>query len=266
MKTNYRIALGQIDSRWGAKEANLNRMSIYIRRAAADGASLIVFPEMALTGYRAGVVRDDLEPLAEAVPGPATDKLMRLARTHDIAITFGMLERSGNHLYNTAVLLIEDSVFTYRKTHVHWTEQSAVGHALPVWQTKLGHIGMLICFDLAFPEAARVLALAGAEVIIAPSAVPTSFRIYTERRVVARALDNQCYVLYCNFAGEGFDGNSLVINPRGDVIVRAGVAPDLVFGIVDLATESAWRQEERIFSERHPRLYAPIAETAAPAE
>jgi predicted amidohydrolase len=121
-------------------------------------------------------------------------------------------------------------------------------------------MGMLICFDLAFPEAARVLALAGAEVILAPSAVPTDFKTYSERRVIARALDNQCFIVYCNLGGEGFGGNSLVVDPRGEVLARCGPDQQLAFCTIDLDTITDWQGEERIFSERRPELYGPVVQ------
>jgi predicted amidohydrolase len=156
-------------------------------------------------------------------------------------------------------LLTGNDLRVYRKTHVHWTEPFTPGDELPVWPTPFGKAGMLICFDLSFSEPARVLALSGAQVIVAPSAVPADFKEHAERRVVARALDNQLFVLYCNFSGQAFAGNSLVVNAEGKVIARAGGDETLLFCSLDRQKSRAWRAKEKIFPMRHPKLYEPIS-------
>lgn len=263
MTNKIKIALGQMPSRWAEKETNLGQIETLTGQAAADGAELVVFPEMALTGYRADTPAAEMRALAEPVPGPATQALATVAQTNHMAIALGLLEISDEDLFDTTVLLSGDELRVYRKTHVHWTESFTPGNALPVWPTPFGRTGMLICFDLSFSEPARVLALSGAELILAPSAVPPDFDVYAQRRALARALDNQLYVLYCNFAAPDFPGHSLVADPFGEVVARAGAGEELLTATLDLDRARAWREKERIFDQRHPRLYRAIAEAPA---
>jgi predicted amidohydrolase len=259
MTDESKVALGQMSSRWAEKEINLRRIKAMTAQAAAEGADLIVFPEMALTGYRANASFAEMRTLAEPVPGPATQALAAVAQAEDIGIAFGLPEVSGEDLYDTAVLLTGDDLRVYRKTHAHWTEYFTPGDALPVWSTTFGQVGMLICFDLSFSEPARVLALGGAELILAPSAVPPDFDAHAQRRAAARALDNQLYVLYCNFAGPGFPGHSLVADPEGELVALASGEETLLFCSVNRERLRAWREKERVFAMRHPELYTPIS-------
>lgn len=113
----------------------------------------------------------------------------------------------------------------------------------------------MVCFDLGFPEAARVLALNGAELIVAPSAVPLNFKEINRRRVVARAMDNQLFVLYCNYSGEVSGGGSLVVDPSGEIILEAGNEPGVYVQSIDLRQVAYWRNYERIYEHRRPDLY-----------
>jgi predicted amidohydrolase len=255
-----KVALAQMSSRWADKEMNLRQIKALTAQAAACDTDLVLFPEMSLTGYQANASLAEMRALAEPVPGPATHALTAVAQAKGIAIAFGLLETSGKDLYDTAVLLTGDDLWVYRKTHVHWSEPFTHGDALPAWPTALGQIGMLICFDLSFSEPARVLALGGAELILAPSAVPPDFDAHAQQRVRSRALDNQLFVLYCNFAGPDFPGHSLVADPSGHVLARAGADKELLIATVDLERARVWRQEERIFDQRHPQLYRAIVE------
>jgi nitrilase len=259
MTDEIKVALGQIPSRWGEKENNLRRIKALAAQAAADSAKLVVFPEMALTGYCANAPLTEMRSLAEPIPGPATQALTAVAQDEGIAIAFGLLEIVGESVYDTAILLVGNDLLLYRKTHVHWTEPFTPGDALPVWSTPIGNIGIIICFDLSFSEPARVLALNGAELILSPSAVPPDFDAYAQRRVTARALDNQLFVLYCNFAGPDFPGHSLVVDSRGEVIERAGEEETLLICSLDRQKLRAWREKERIFTMRHPELYKSIS-------
>ncbi|UYO37507.1 amidohydrolase [Rhodopseudomonas palustris] len=156
----------------GDVDANLDRIEALARQAGADGAEMVVFPELSLTGF------DDPKGLAISVPSAATDRLAALAGELSLYLVCGLAERDGEILYNSAVLVAPDgSLTTYRKTHLTEDERSWAqpGDSLVVTDTPLGRVGLLIGHDAMFPEAGRVLALRGCDIIACPAAITTRF-------------------------------------------------------------------------------------------
>ena len=247
MSERFKVALGQMECVVGDKEANLAKMEDMAKRARAEGARLIVFPELSLTGY---VCRDLYYELAEPVPGPSTERVAEIAREAGLYVVFGLPERSdisGSLLYNTAVLVgPEGLIGSYRKmhlpTHSVFEEKRYFrpGHGAGVFETKLGRIGLMICYDVFFPEVARLLKLGGAQLIVCISASPGVRRAYFETLLSARALENTVHLAYVNLAGREdglqFWGGSRLIGPTGSIIAKAKYdEEDLVLGEVDLA-------------------------------
>ncbi|HEX7096157.1 MAG TPA: carbon-nitrogen hydrolase family protein, partial [Acidimicrobiales bacterium] len=170
------------------KAATLEKIVATIEEGAAQGVDLLVFPETALIGYepctacleRNGPCEEHLS-IAETVPGPATDTVAKLAADHDMYVVFGLAERDRDQpgtLYNAAAIVGPDGVLgTYRKIHLGsapWVTEGATftpGSSLPVWHTRFGPIGVLICYDFWLnPELSRILALKGARIILNCSA------------------------------------------------------------------------------------------------
>jgi len=241
------VALAQIECVVGDKEANLAKMEEMVERAKAGGAELVVFPELSLTGY---VCRDLYYELAEPVPGPSTERVAEMAKEAGLYVVFGLPEHSdlsGSLLYNTAVLVgPEGLVGSYRKmhlpTHSVFEEKRYFrpGHGADVFETKLGRIGLMICYDVFFPEVARLLRLKGAQLIVCISASPGVRRAYFETLLSARALENTVHLAYVNLAGREdglqFWGGSRLIGPTGSIIAKAKYdEEDMVIGEVDLA-------------------------------
>lgn len=183
---------------------------------------------MALTGYS---IRDEVHRLAEPLDGPSVRRVSRICEELGCGVLFGMPERDGRvrgRIYNSAVLVLPDgSVGAYRKCHLAnfgpFDEKRYfhAGMTLPVFETPWGRVGALICYDIFFPEAVKVLALGGAELIVDISASPTSTRRFFEAVLPARAVESTVFIAYCNLVGtEGqleFWGGSRVIGPRLDV-------------------------------------------------
>ena len=247
MSERFKVALGQMECVVGDKEANLAKMEDMAKRARAEGARLIVFPELSLTGY---VCRDLYYELAEPVPGPSTERVAEIAREAGLYVVFGLPERSdisGSLLYNTAVLVgPEGLIGSYRKmhlpTHSVFEEKRYFrpGHGAGVFETDLGRIGLMICYDVFFPEVARLLKLRGAQLIVCISASPGVRRAYFETLLSARALENTVHLAYVNLAGREdglqFWGGSRLIGPTGSIMAKAKYdEEDLVLGEVDLA-------------------------------
>jgi predicted amidohydrolase len=226
------LALAQISSQRENKKENLRKIEELTMRAKEQGADLVIFPELCLTGY---VVRDQLYELAETIPGPSTRKIAELTRKTGMHVIFGMPELSGNTkatMYNTAVLVGPQGVIgkyhkRYLPTHSVFEEKRYFrpGYQTAAFSTSLGNIGLCICYDLFFPEVTRLSRLAGAQLIICISASPSVRRTYFETLTSARALENTAYLAYVNLVGveDGlqFWGGSRLVSPTGDIISKA---------------------------------------------
>ncbi len=168
--SQIRVAAVQSDPQVGLehKQANLEATLAQIRECAAAGARLVVLPELASTGYSFDT-REEAYAHAEPVPdGPTCTAWAELARELDVYVVAGIAESEGVHLYDTAVLVgPEGFIGSYRKTHL-WNREKLIftpGTSYPVFETRIGRIGLLVCWDIWFPEVPRILAAQGADVI-----------------------------------------------------------------------------------------------------
>jgi len=233
MHDDITIALAQISSRVGDKKRNIETMRRKILQAKKRKADLIAFPELALTGY---VVRDRAYELAETVPtGPSVRQIEEIARKEKIHIILGMIERSakaGAVLHNTAVLMgpkgyIGKYQKMYLPTHSVFEEKRyfRLGYQTPVFETESGKLGIIICYDVYFPEITRLLSLKGAKLIVCISASPSVRRGFFETLTAARAIENTVFLAFVNLAGiqDGlqFWGGSRIIAPSGNLISQA---------------------------------------------
>jgi len=232
MKDKIKLALAQISSKRENKNENLRKIEKLTLKAKQQGADLIIFPEMSLTGY---VVLDQVYELAETIPGPSTEKVEALAKQTGMYIIFGMPELSEKTqatVFNTAVFVGPQGLIgKYRKmylpTHSVFEEKRYFrpGYEPAAFQTDLGNIGLSICYDVFFPEVFRLTRLKGAQLIVCISASPAVRRGYFEILTSARALENTAFLAYVNLAGveDGlqFWGGSRLVSPTGDVVAKA---------------------------------------------
>jgi predicted amidohydrolase len=213
-------------------EANLAWITSLARRAKLeDGAELVVFPELAVSGLADPAVR------AQAVPGPATDQLCRLAAQLSIYIVAGVAERARDAIHNSACLIgPEGLVVVYRKTHLTDSERAwaSPGDAWVMADTPVGRIGLLIGHDASFPEAGRILALKGCDLIVCPAAmkerfstphrgslvpqnypIPTGADPYHWHHFRVRAGENNVFFAFSNVfdPADGYPGLSGVFGP-----------------------------------------------------
>lgn len=220
--------LAQLQPHTGKKAKNLEKMEKSIKKHEAD---LALFGELFLTGYMA---RDELRTLAEPIPGPSTKAVQKIAKDHSCHIIFGMPERDirTKLLYNDSVLVTPDGIVEYyRKIHPAnfgpFDEGIYFGRGREpkLVETKLGKIGLMICFDSFFPELARLLALKGADIIAIISAAPSTSKPMFDKVLPARAVENTLFVLYCNIVGTElnmvFAGGTQAIGPRGNYLGMA---------------------------------------------
>jgi predicted amidohydrolase len=247
MVDKIKIALAQMSCKREDKTGNLMKIEKIVIKAKKQAADLVIFPELSLTGY---VVRDQIYELAETVPGPATKTMEGIARKTKTYVVFGMPELSEKTqatIYNTAVLVgPEGFIGKYRKmylpTHSVFEEKRYFrpGYQTAVFDTELGKIGLIICYDIFFPEVSRLTRLKGAQLIVCISASPAVRRAFFETLTVARAIENTAFLAYVNLVGieDGlqFWGGSRLVGPNGKVLVQAKYDDeDLVMCDIDYA-------------------------------
>jgi len=232
MPKEVKVAIAQTSCKVGDKRSNLEKIKKHIERAKRKAADLVVFPELSLTGY---VCKDLAYELAEPIPGPSVRSVEKEARKNNIHVIFGMIEKStkaGANLYNTAVLIgPKGFIGKYQKTHLptHSVFEEKryfrPGYAAPVFKTEIGNLGVIICYDIYFPEITRLLRLQGAQLIACISASPSVRRGFFEVLTTARAMENTVFLAFANLVGieDGlqFWGGSRIIAPSGSVIKQA---------------------------------------------
>ncbi|MFK4147297.1 carbon-nitrogen hydrolase family protein [Streptomyces sp. NPDC004065] len=260
-----RTALLQSSGRPGSVAGNLEVLDAAAARAAAAGAGLLVAPEMFLTGYAIG---DGIARLAEPADGDAAGAVAHLAARHGLAIVYGYPERDGGTVYNSAQLISADGsrLANYRKTHLFGSAER--GHFTPgersLVQARLGGltVGIMICYDVEFPENVRAHALAGTDLLVVPTANMHPFQFVAEALVPVRAWENQMYVAYANRVGpEGefeFFGLSALAGPDGVARTRAGRGEELVVADADPAFLAASREANPYLNDRRPGLYGSL--------
>ncbi|UZM12631.1 carbon-nitrogen hydrolase family protein [Pseudomonas kielensis] len=242
--------------------ANLQRLQQLATEA--KGADLLVVPEMFLTGYNIGV--DAVNVLAQGRDGEAAQQVAQIAKTSGVAILYGYPERAEDGQIYNAVQLIDaqgERLCNYRKTHLFGDLDHSMFSAgeddFPLVELNGWTLGFLICYDLEFPENARRLALAGAELILVPTANMIPFDFIADVTVRARAYENQCYVAYANYCGNEeqihYCGQSSIAAPDGSRIAQAGLDEALIVGTLDRQLMLDSRAANRYFLDRRPALY-----------
>jgi len=275
-----RVAVAQMEPRLAETERNLDAALERLEEAAAAGAQLLVLPECAIPGYMFDSAEEAL-PYAEEIPGPTTEAFEReCARLGVHAIT-GLLERDGDTLYNAAILVGPDGLIgSYRKTHLPFLGVDRFvtpGGEFKVFDTALGRIGLIICYDLRFPEVTRTLALQGADMVALPTNFPMAAKLQCDVIAPARAAENRIYLLVANRVGKErwgeFCGWSQIVDPYGTRLAEAGESEEALL-VADVELEKArdkdyvvpGEYELYLFGHRRPELYGALVEEESPVE
>jgi len=247
----------------GDKAANYALFEKLARRAAGAGADFVVTPEGYLDGYLGspkiapGITHEKLVAGADAIDGPWLKKVAALAKELKVYLLFGFTERSGDKAFNTVALFAPDGTLAgrYSKTHtVPGGEIYDPGHELKVFDTKLGRMGVLICFDRQPPENARTLALRGAQFIVVPAYGKTSNFMDEDILMRARAYENGLYIIYTS------PRNAFVADPDGSIVSQVRSDNDeLMFAKVTLDARIGDRHALQV---RHPDLYRGLVESS----
>lgn len=268
------IATVQMKPALGEAEDNLVKMSDFVSKIASQQkVDLIVFPELATSGYELGV---RFTEMAQRVPGPTVNLMAQRAAEFGVYIAFGMVgkEKVESVLFNSAVLVGPDGelVGSYNKVHLRGEERMAFreGFRFPVFETEIGQVGMMLGWDLAFPEVARSLALEGAELLCVLANWEKDQMEQWSTYVRARALENALYVAASNRVGEdvtlNFGGESMIVGPRGKVFASLeekdpeSGEPREGYSVarVDLDEVRKCREEYQTLQSRQPTVYRSV--------
>ena len=263
----YLAAVCQMDSQEN-KEENLKIAGNLILEAAASGAKLAVLPET--MNYIGKGYRDQAEP----VPGPTAQFLRGKAREGGIWVAGGSFpEQTGENPKNTMLLISPEGriVQSYSKIHMFDVEieggvsycesdTNTAGDRIVLADTELGKLGFAICYDIRFGELFRLMALCGAQVICVPASFTLeSGKDHWETLLRARAIENGVYILASNQTGKKVTmntyGNSMIIDPWGTVIARAGERTGCIFAEIDLDYLDSVRRQIPVLENRRHEVY-----------
>ncbi len=267
------VACCQLTPELGDPAANRELAAAAISAAAAQGAGVVVLPELVSSGY-VFQSRAEARASAEAPDGPTVTLWAQLAAEHDIVIVAGFAEMAGDQVFNSAALVDASGLrCVYRKAHLWDAEPqwfSAGSSAPPVVPTRFGQIGVMICYDLEFPEWVRLPALAGAQLLCAPVNWPDAPRPQGERpaevvRVQAGAAVNRMFIAACDRTGPergvGWVGGSVIVDADGWPLAggAASTAPVTLLAQCRLgdARSKSISQNNDVFADRRPELYGP---------
>ena len=259
-----RIALYQCPPGPDDLAGNLRRLREAAQRAAAQSADLLVCPEMFASGYNIGAER--VAALAEAADGAIAETVAGIAREFDLGVLYGYPERNPAGAPFNSVQLIDrrgERRANYRKTHLYGDldrgQFSASDEPPAIVELDGWKIGLLICFDVEFPEAVRTLSLAGADLVLVPTANMHPYEFVCQVLVPTRAYENQVFLAYANFQGhEGeleYCGLSCVVAPDGQVIARAKQPDELLIADLEPERIAMVREGYSYLRLRRPLLY-----------
>lgn len=260
--SKIRAAVCQFQPRHGAIDENIESAEAAISRASDNGAKLVVLPEL----WSCGLNMDNLAGYAEKTP-QILEQLGRLAAGHRVIVAGSLPERSGNKVFNTLHVLDETGVpaGAYRKIHLFSLMDEdkyfSRGSRPVICRTMAGRLGLMICYDLRFPELCRSLAVNGADIVIVCAQWPASRIDHWDALLRARAIENQIFIVAANRCdnadAEGFEfnGHSRIISPTGEILAFGGEAPGEADAEIDLSEIRAFRNRFSTIDERIPDAY-----------
>ena len=269
------VAIVQMKPELGEPEENLVNMSEMISKIASQQkVDLIVFPELITSGNELGV---RFTELAQRVPGPTINLIAQRANDYGIFVAFGMVtkEKVESVLYNSAILVGPDGdlVDVYNKVHLRGEERMTFreGYRINIAETEIGRIGLVLGYDLAYPEVARSLALDGAEIVCVLANWETAQIDEWKTYMRSRAYENSIYLAGSNRVGEdvtlNFGGESMIVGPRGEIYASLADETDAETGEplegfavarIDLDEVRKYREEYQFIQTRQPAVYRSI--------
>lgn len=256
------LALAQLDLALGEPARNLERARAAIQQAKTRGAEVIVLPELWSSGYDLEHAAAHAAPLEQGMFAV----LAELAREHRIAIVGSLLEARDGNIYNTATFYDAhgDRLGVYRKLHLvpllNEPQFLTAGADAPIFDTPFGQCALAVCYDLRFPELWRHYALAGARLILLPAEWPHQRIAHWRALLPARAIENQIFIAACNRVGtskgETFGGNSMIVDPWGEILIQGDTRAGLFIAPIDLDLVEDVRARVPVLRDRRAEVYA----------
>lgn len=248
----FNIALADIDK-------NLSHVTATLKRLAQEGVELAVLPEM----WSCGFAYRELNQLAGRTP-ELVEQLQALSAELSMTILGSLPEPHGDKVFNTAYLLDRGTLAgSYRKMHLFSLmgedRHLDSGDSILLADTSVGKIGVMICYDLRFPELARRMAVEGADILVVPGEWPKPREEHWRTLLRARAIENQIFVVAANACGVigklDFFGSSLILGPKGEILAQGGYENCEPTAILDPAEMVQWRESITCFKDRRPDCY-----------
>lgn len=256
-----RVELAQIPLVDGDLAGNTRKVVQTIEAAdVAGGTSLIAFPETTLSGFP---TRANIGAVAQTIDGPALSAVRAAARNQHVAVAVGLAERDGAAFFNTTVLIDAEGqiALRYRKTHLWGSDVGvfAPGDSFAVCRWNGVTVGLLICYDIEFPETARALARLQADLLIVTNGNMDPYGAVHRRAIVARAMENQVFALLVNRCGAGagslsFPGESALVDPFGELLAEAAREEAIVRADIDLTRIAQSRARYRYLEDARVSL------------
>jgi (R)-amidase len=259
-----KVEFAQMTGQDNGTRHNLERALSAIA-ACADDTALIVFPETHLMGFPSS---ETVAQVSEPLDGPTVQAVLQAARVRNVSVVIGMAESDDGRFYNTTLLITPQGIaLRYRKTHL-WASDRGVftpgdRYATCLWNGV--RVGLLICYDIEFPESARALAQLGAELIIVTNGNMDPYGPTHRTAIMARAQENQAFALMVNRVGEGdgglvFAGGSALVDPFGTLLQEAGREECRFSAELDLGQLQAARRDYRYLDDQRLRLPGDVIE------
>jgi len=264
-----KLALWQTRGYAADVAASLEALETTARHSREAGAALLLCPECWLGGYNIGA---EVARIAEPAGGPAAGRIAAIARTHQLAIAYGYAERDPEGtIFNSVQVIGPEGVplSGYRKTHLFGAQERAsyrpgAGFSAPFEFAGL-RIGLLICYDVEYPESVRTLGLLGADLVLVPTALTDEYARIPDVIIPARSLENQIFIAYCNRAGiergMPFLGRSCITGPDGHNLATGGDGEALLFADIEPAVRSASAVLYPYQADRRPELYGLVSQS-----
>ncbi|MGY2376971.1 carbon-nitrogen hydrolase family protein [Pseudomonas sp. SDO524_S393] len=259
-----KVEFAQLAGRDNDTAYNLERALTAIA-ACADDTQLIVFPETHLTGFPSA---ETVAAVAEPLDGPTVQAIIQAARARDVAVVIGMIENDGGQFYNTTLLITPEGIaLRYRKTHLWPLERGVVSpgdrYATCLW--KGIRVGLLICYDIEFPESARALGQLGAQLLLVTNGNMDPYGPTHRTAIMARAQENQAFALMVNRVEDGdgelvFAGGSALVDPFGTLLFEAGREEGQFTVELDLDQLAAARKDYRYLDDQRLKLPGEVIE------
>lgn len=247
------LELAQLKSVEGDVKANLKKACDAVRNAG-DKTDIMIFPEVFFSGFP---TPENIESIAEPLDGSIIQTLHQVSKETGVAIVVGMAEKAGEHYYNTSVFVAPEGLLNYyRKTQLWLTDKEVfqVGDRYTTFEYKGYRIGILICFDIEYPETARALAMLDADLILVTNGNMDPYGYVHRANGISRALENQLFIAMVNHVGEdryghNFAGGSCVINPLGEVLGELGRVEGRCHVTIDKADRDRAREVYQYLNE-----------------